>query len=161
MTARALRMIADAEPASRYLHPGEVAVSATPLSLSTVLGSCVGVCLFDAERGVGGMNHFLLPDSAGHARPNARFGDVALEQLLADVLAAGARRHGLAARVYGGACVLLAFAGSNHLGERNVQAALEFLDAQGIPVLGCDTGGRRGRRLLFHTHTGAARAQRI
>ena len=161
MTARALRMVAGAEPATRYLHPGEVAVSAGPLAISTVLGSCVGVCLCDAERGIGGMNHFLLPDSAGHARPNARFGDVALEQLLAELLAAGARGHGLAARVYGGACVLSAFAGSNHLGERNVQAALDFLDARGIPVLTCDTGGRRGRRLVFHTHTGAAQAQRI
>src|SRR6185503_2046462 len=134
----------------------EVVVSARPLALATVLGSCVGVCLFDDARGVGGMNHFLLPDSAGHARPGARFGDAAMYQLLADVLAAGASRDGLAARVYGGACVLAAFAGARHLGERNVEVALDFLDARAIPVLECDTGGRRGRRILFHTHTGAA-----
>jgi len=161
MSTRALRARA-AEPATRYLHPGELAASATPLALSTVLGSCVGVCLFDAGRGVGGMNHFLLPDSAGHARPGARFGDRAMARLLAEVLAAGAGRGGLSARVFGGACVLSAFcAGSSHLGERNVQAALGFLEAHGIPVLECDTGGRRGRRLLFHTHTGAVQARRI
>ena len=161
MSARALRARAE-EPATRYLHPGEVATSAQPLALSTVLGSCVGVCLFDAERGVGGMNHFLLPDSAGHARGSARFGDLAMAQLLAEVLAAGGRREWLAARVYGGACVLSAFcAGSRHLGERNVEVALDFLDARAIPVLECDTGGRRGRRLVFHTHTGAAQARRI
>jgi chemotaxis protein CheD len=122
----------------------------------------VGVCLFDAGRGVGGMNHFLLPDSAGHARPGPRFGDVAMAQLLGEVLGAGASRERLEARVFGGACVLSAFcAGSRHLGERNVEVALAFLDARGIPVLECDTGGRRGRRLLFHTHTGAAQARRI
>ena len=161
MSPRALRIPA-AEPASRYLHPGEVAAAAGPTALATVLGSCVGVCLFDAGRGVGGMNHFLLPDSAGHARPSARFGDMAMHQLLAEVLAAGASRGGLAARVFGGACVLSAFcAGTRHLGERNVEVALDFLDARAIPVLECDTGGRRGRRVLFHTHTGAAQARRI
>jgi chemotaxis protein CheD len=145
-----------------YLHPGEVAASARPLVLSTILGSCVGVCLFDAERGVGGMNHFLLPDSAGQARPTARFGDVAMQRLLAAVLEAGARQAGLAARVYGGACVLAAFCASgNHLGERNVEAALHFLEARGIPVLERDTGGRRGRRLVFHTQDGAVQARRI
>ena len=161
MSSRALR-IPHAVPAARYLHPGEVVVSAEPMALSTVLGSCVGVCLVDAGRGVGGMNHFLLPDSAGHARPGPRFGDVAMAQLLAEVLAAGASRERLAARVFGGACVLSAFcAGSRHLGERNAEVALDFLDARAIPVLECDTGGRRGRRLLFHTHTGAAQARRI
>ncbi len=151
------------EPAATlYLHPGALAVSARPLAVSTILGWCVGVCLFDAGRGVGGMNHFLLPESAGSARPTARFGDVAMERLLDEVLHAGARRSGLAARVYGGACVLSAFrTGGDHLGDRNVAAALRFLQDERIPVLERDTGGRRGRRLVFHTHDGAVQAREI
>jgi chemotaxis protein CheD len=154
---------AQAVPAATlYLHPGALAASARPLAVSTILGSCVGVCLFDAARGVGGMNHFLLPDSAGNARPTARFGDIAMEQLLAEVLQAGARRAGLAARVYGGACVLAAFRGQgDHLGDRNVWAALRFLEDERIPVLERDTGGRDGRRLVFHTWDGTVQAQRI
>ena len=162
MSPRAATLAAAAPPQTVYLHPGEVVASARPAVLSTILGSCVAVCLFDAKHGVGGMNHFLLPDSAGQARPSARFGDVAMERLLAAVLEAGARRSGLAAHVYGGGCVLAAFcAGGSHLGERNVQAALRFLDDARIPVLQRDTGGRRGRRLHFHTHGGAAQARRI
>ena len=154
---------AQAAPAATlYLHPGALAASARPLAVSTILGSCVGVCLFDAQRGVGGMNHFLLPESAGNARPTARFGDVAMEQLLAEVLQAGARRAGLAARVYGGACVLAAFRGpGDHLGDRNVSAALRFLEDERIPVLQQDTGGRHGRRIVFHTWDGAVEARRI
>ncbi|HEU4559301.1 MAG TPA: hypothetical protein VFS20_15700, partial [Longimicrobium sp.] len=67
-----------------------------------------------------------------------------------------------AARVYGGACVLPAFcATGSHLGERNVEAALRFLTEREIPVLERDTGGRRGRRLVFHTHSGAVQAREI
>jgi chemotaxis protein CheD len=156
--------LAEPEPAraSRYLHPGELSASATPLTLSTILGSCVGVCLFDPTRAVGGMYHFLLSESAGQARPSPRFGDVAMQQLLDAVLAEGARRGALVARVYGGACVLAAFcAGGSHLGERNLQAALGFLEDAGIPVLACDSGGRRGRQLQFHTDSGAVRVRRI
>jgi chemotaxis protein CheD len=155
--------VAQAAPAATlYLHPGALTVSARPLAVSTILGSCVGVCLFDAGRGVGGMNHFLLPDSAGNARPTARFGDIAMAQLLAEVLQAGARRAGLAARVYGGACVLAAFRGpGDHLGDRNVVTALRYLEDERIPVLERETGGRRGRRIVFHTWDGAAEARRI
>jgi chemotaxis protein CheD len=145
-----------------YLHPGQLAVAAHPQTLSTILGSCVGVCLFDPERGVGGMNHFLLPSSQGQPAPSPRYGDVAMQQLLAQVLQAGGRPRFLAARVFGGACVLQAFSASNgHLGERNVATALDFLAEAGIPVVQCTTGGRRGRKLTFHTHSGAACAREI
>ncbi|HEU0014305.1 MAG TPA: chemotaxis protein CheD [Longimicrobium sp.] len=162
MSASAAAQPAGAPAATLYLHPGALAASARPLAVSTILGSCVGVCLFDAERGVGGMNHFLLPGSAGSARPTPRFGDVAMERLLAEVLQAGARRRRLAARVYGGACVLAAFRGpGDHLGDRNVSTALRFLEDERIPVLALDTGGRCGRRVVFHTWDGAAEARRI
>jgi chemotaxis protein CheD len=165
LARRASPAVGDGDGIARggvYLHPGEVVASATPLALTTILGSCVGVCLFDEGRGAGGMNHFLLPGSAGHARPTPRFGDVAMERLLEAVLEAGARRARLSARVYGGACVLAAFcAAGSHLGERNLEAALAFLDHAGIPVLARDTGGRRGRRLVFHTDSGAAQVRRI
>jgi chemotaxis protein CheD len=146
--------------AATYLHPGDLAVSGQPMAITTILGSCVGVCLFDARAGVGGMNHYLLPDSLG-SRPSPRFGDVAMPQLLGQVLRAGGRRERLRAGVYGGACVLDAFLGGDHLGERNVEAALRFLADEGIPVLARHSGGRRGRRVVFHTDDGATLMREI
>ncbi|HEU0298053.1 MAG TPA: chemotaxis protein CheD [Longimicrobium sp.] len=142
--------------ATARLYPGDLVVSAGPVTVTATLGSCVSVCLFDAAAGVGGMNHFLLPDAYG-ARPSARFARPAMERLLAEVLGAGARHERLRARVYGGACVLDAFSPSgSHLGERNVRAALAFLEREGIPVVARDTGGRRERRVTFRTGDGAA-----
>ena len=65
------------EPRGVYLHPGQLVVSAAPCSVSTILGSCVAVCVWDEETGIGGMNHFLLPNFAGRGLSSARFGNVA------------------------------------------------------------------------------------
>jgi chemotaxis protein CheD len=163
MTAGAtLLSLADAgtlrERASVYLHPGQVVVAAHPIAVTTILGSCVSVCLYDERRGVGGVNHFLLPHWVGTGAQNARFGCAAMRQLLAEVRALGGRTADLRAKVFGGACVLDAFgrADGEHLGTRNVRVALEALQTAGVPMLATDTGGRRGRRLLFTTDDGAA-----
>jgi chemotaxis protein CheD len=165
MSALALR---DAGPSpegvrgTAYLHPGDLLASGEPMALTTILGSCVGVCLFDAESRTGGMNHFLLPDSLG-ARPTTRFGDLAMPRLLTDVLEAGGRRGRLQARVFGGACVLDAFraTAASHLGERNAEVALRFLEQHGIPVVSRDIGGKRGRKLVFHTDDGTVSLREI
>ena len=141
-----------------YLHPGHVVVRDTPAAVTTILGSCVTVLLYDERRCVGGVNHFLLPHWAGTGVENARFGAAAMRQLISGVRALGGRTPDLRAKVFGGACVLEAFgrADGEHLGTRNVRVALEALRAEGIPVLAEDTGGRRGRRLLLTTDDGAA-----
>lgn len=141
-----------------YLHPGQVVVRDTPAAVTTILGSCVTVLLYDERRGVGGVNHFLLPHWAGTGVENARFGAAAMRQLIGGVRALGGRAPDLRAKVFGGACVLEAFgrADGEHLGTRNVRVAMEALRAEGIPVLAEDTGGRRGRRLLLTTDDGAA-----
>lgn len=147
---------ADLPPGRRalYLHPGALAVAAEPSAVTTILGSCVSVCLFDPVLRVGGANHYLLPDH-GAAAPSTRFAGEALRELLARVLALGADRRRLQAKVFGGACVVEAFRRSaGHLGTRNVEAALRFLETERIPVMAEDTGGERGRKLLFHTDDG-------
>lgn len=144
--------------ATAYLHPGQMVFCDQPTAVSTILGSCVSVCLYDERRGVAGVNHFLLPYWTGGAQAPGRFGAQAMHQLMAGVLARGGRTPDLRAKVFGGACVLDAFdhPGGGHLGTRNVQVALEALQAERIPVLASDTGGRRGRKLLFTTDDGAA-----
>ncbi len=139
---------------SVYLHPGQVHASADPSSVVTVLGSCVAVCLFDLQSGVGGMNHFLLPHATIRDQ-TPRFGGIAMARLLEQVLELGASRGRLRAKIFGGACIIDAFK-SRSLGTENVEVAVKALREAGVPVLERDVGGRHGRKVVFHTDTGAA-----
>lgn len=144
---------------SVYLHAGQVHASAEPSSVVTVLGSCVAVCLWDTRAGVGGVNHFLLPHPTLREQ-SARFGAVAMPQLLEQVLRLGARRAQLEAKVFGGACLMDAMKGRN-LGAENVELALRALQEAGVPVRERDVGGRNGRKLVFHTDVGAAWVRKL
>jgi chemotaxis protein CheD len=140
-----------------YLHAGHMVISREPCRVTTVLGSCVAVGLWDPTSGVGGVNHFLLPQ--GNDPESPRFGNVAVRTLIREVVAAGGRRRMLQAKLFGGACVLRAFkgaAGGTHLGQKNVEIARQILIDEGIPVTAQDVEGDRGRKLIFQTHDGAA-----
>lgn len=135
-----------------YLAPGRLFASAEEVRVTTILGSCVSVCLWDAQARAGGINHFLLPDGVP-ASP--RFGSSATNLLVASVLEKGARREALQARVVGGACVIDAMrSSSQNLGARNVQVARERLAAERIPIVTEDVGGDVGRKLVFDVQSG-------
>ena len=136
-----------------YLAPGRLYASAEAAQVTTILGSCVAVCVWDPRQRVGGINHFLLPEGVP-ASP--RFGASAIPLLIAEVLALGARRARLRAKVFGGACVLEAFRNSHPLGLRNLEVARERLTAEQVPVVGEDVGGDHGRKLVFDVQTGSA-----
>jgi chemotaxis protein CheD len=137
-----------------YLAPGLLYASAEAAQVTTILGSCVAVCLWDPEERVGGMNHFLLPEGAPHS---PRFGRSAVPLLIERLLELGARRSRLKAKLFGGACVLEAFrAGAQTLGVRNVEVARDRLRSEEIPVVGEDVGGDLGRKLVFDVQTGSA-----
>ena len=145
-----------------YLQPGQLYASAQASAVTTVLGSCVAICLFDPVAEVGGMNHYLLPFFAGAGKGTPRFGNVAMAQLLERLLASGAVRGRLQAKVFGGACVLEAFqARQGHLGEKNASVAFRLLEEHAIPVVSSDVGGRSGRKLIFHSDTGSAWVARL
>ena len=145
-------MAAEEAPVSVYLHPGQIHTGAHAALVSTILGSCVAVCLWDPVARIGGMNHFLLPSGKG-----PRYGNDAMRQLLDDMTSHGAFVARMVAKVFGGASVIAGFTGSRQaIGTQNVDAAMRFLAAHSIPVRGEQTGGRRGRKLLFHTGTGQA-----
>jgi chemotaxis protein CheD len=145
----------------RYVQPGQVAIATEPQSFVTIVGSCVSVCVFDSEGGVGGLNHFLLPRHLGDP-DSARYGPGAMRRLLDGVAAVGAARARLAAKVFGGACVLAqGLGGARHLGRENVAVAMETLAEAGIPVVGEDLGGTRGRKLVFHADTGVTWVRKL
>ena len=141
------------EGATSYLHPGRFTVSAEPTLVTTILGSCVSLCLWDGASGIGGINHFLLPESLSATR-SPRFARPACEDLLERLLALGARRTSLRGKLFGGAALSGGAAGS--IGSRNVDAARQFVVEAAIPLVAEDVGGGRGRKLLFETASGAA-----
>jgi chemotaxis protein CheD len=143
----------------RYIHAGQVAAAPRPTAITTILGSCVAVCLFDPEAGVGGMNHFLLPHHVELER-SPRFGSVAVPQLIAEVTKAGARRAALQAKLFGGASLIGAHR-HRSLGAENAALAVRLLEEAGVPIVLQDVGGARGRKLIFHTDDGSAWVRRL
>jgi chemotaxis protein CheD len=151
--------VATAEAAvvpTRYLPPGQLVASAEPLVVTTILGSCVSLCLWDASSGVGGINHYLLPTGVGAESQLERYGDYANERLLRQMLGLGARLSRIRAKIFGGACVLVAFRKGSDFAQRNIGAAMEFVRERGIALMAEDVGGNRGRKLRFHTNDGTA-----
>jgi chemotaxis protein CheD len=140
-----------------YLFPGQIFISAESTLVSTILGSCVAVCLWDREQSIGGMNHFLLPLNPLGRSSDVRYGDTAMVRLIETMVERGASVQRLVAKIVGGACVIARLAGSRQsIGDQNVLVAREFLAKVGVPVAGEQTGGRRGRKLFFHTGNGSA-----
>ena len=142
---------------SYYLHPGQLFLSTEAYAVTTILGSCVSVCLWDPITRIGGINHFLLPRDLTGTQAIGRFGNLAVRRLIDELIAAGVSLYDLQAKLFGGACVLEAFRHrKNHLGSHNIQIAREALAAASIPVVGADVGGCKGRKLIFYTDNGSA-----
>lgn len=138
--------------------PGEFFVAAEDVVLTTVLGSCVSACLWDARLGVGGMNHFLLPGEAGSTDPmseSGRYGVFAMEQLINELLKRGARKATLEAKVFGGGHVMKNFT-TITVGARNADFVLQFLRTEGIRVASKDLLDVHPRRVAFFPATGRA-----
>ena len=138
---------------------GDYSVSSDPaVVMSTVLGSCIAVCLYDPFARIGGMNHFLLA-SAGEAKSDdLKYGVNAMELLINRVLRAGGDRTKLQAKVFGGARMTQH---ARDIGRTNAEFALEFLDREGIPCVSQSIGGDLARRVQFTPATGAARQLQI
>lgn len=122
------------------------------------LGSCIGLTLYDPVTKIGGMVHYMLPDST-QMRNNsniAKFADTGIDELLRRVLAAGANRGRLVAKIAGGARMFEVSGMSNvgNIGERNAIAAKEKLKALNIRLIAEDTGLNYGRTVELHCETG-------
>ena len=101
------------------------------------------------------MTHFLLPNWDGDRVSSPRYGDVAVPELLKKVAELGAQKSRLRAKIFGGAAIFQALDHEKeHLGHKNARFATDLLLQLQIPLVGKETGGRRGRRITFWTHTG-------
>ena len=137
--------------------PGEYFVHDQDILVTTTLGSCIAACLWDRERHIGGMNHFMLPDGVGDS---GRYGSYAMELLINELLQRGATRQMLEAKVFGGGAVI---AGMNsiNVGERNTQFVIEYLRTERIPIVSRDVMEIYPRKVMFLPASGKAMVKRL
>ncbi len=138
--------------------PGEYFVSNEEVLITTVLGSCISACIWDARARAGGMNHFMLPDGDGDG--GGRYGSYAMELLINQMLKIGARRETMQAKVFGGAQVMAGFTTMN-VGERNTRFVLDYLATERIPVVSQDVLDIHPRKVCFFPVNGKALVKRL
>ncbi|HYD79769.1 MAG TPA: chemoreceptor glutamine deamidase CheD [Paucimonas sp.] len=143
--------------------PGEYYFTGKDMLIVTVLGSCVAACIRDRVSGIGGMNHFMLPDSGDGDSPisaSMRYGTYAMEVLINDLLKAGAKRENLEAKVFGGGNVLRGFIAIN-VGERNAQFVRDYLKAENIRITAEDLNDVHPRKVYFFPRTGKVLVKKL
>jgi len=142
--------------------PGEYFVSNQGMLLVTVLGSCVAACIRDTESGIGGMNHFMLPDDGGRETigSSARYGTYAMEVLINHLLKLGAKRQRLEAKVFGGGAVLASLSSSN-VGARNAEFVLNYLKTEKIPVVAKDLLDSYPRKVYYFPASGRVLVKKL
>jgi chemotaxis protein CheD len=143
--------------------PGEFYVSTQHELVTTVLGSCVAACIHDARRGIGGMNHFMLPEPRGERDSwssttgrAARYGSDAMEQLINAILVAGGQRADLQVKIFGGGRVL---AQLTDIGQRNIDFVQRYIAAEKLNLCASDLGDVYPRQVQFFPNSGRARVR--
>jgi chemotaxis protein CheD len=142
--------------------PGEYFVTAANVLMVTVLGSCVSACIRDSEKGIGGMNHFMLADTgeASAISSSARYGTYAMEILINHLLKLGARKSHLVAKVFGGGRVMESLV-SSQVGERNARFVREFLQTEGIQMAAADLLDVYPRKVYFFPDSGRVLVKKL
>jgi len=137
----------------QYLYPSEIFVSDSPHKITTILGTCVSICLWDTRLKIGGINHYMLPLWNGDGLASPKYGNIATEKLLDKLQAMGSLKKDLIAKVFGGKNIHVEV-DAFKIGQRNIDYAINILEELDIPIKGRSLGGEKARKLMFHTNTG-------
>ena len=140
--------------------PGEFFVYGEDILIMTTLGSCIAACLWDRDRRVGGMNHFMLPEGASGGSDGGRYGSYAMELLINEMIKRGANRSSMEAKVFGGGAVVSGM-NSINVGEANTRFVLEYLHTERITVVSKDVLDIYARKVCFLPHSGKAMVKRL
>jgi chemotaxis protein CheD len=152
---------------SSKILPGEFYVTTRGEMIVTVLGSCISACVRDVKLGIGGMNHFMLPEQTEYSTDQwgsdgntsaTRYGNWAMEYLLNTLYKLGATKKNLEVKLFGGGQVL---ASMTDIGQRNILFAYEFLRKEGLEIVAADVGDIYSRKILYFPDTGAVKVRRI
>jgi len=146
-----------------FIKIGEYYVTQAPIFIGTVLGSCVGVCLFEKQERIGGLNHILLPGNPDfeHYNDSARYGINAMELLINGIMKMGGKRQNIIAKAFGGACVTSSFSYENGPGQKNIEFVRRFLKDEKIKLVSYDFGGYDIRKIFLNSNTGDVFLKRL
>ena len=154
-----MRQLRDPNTKTHYLFPGTIFVHKDQHLVTTVLGSCVSVCIWHPKAQVGGINHYLLPLWNGEGLPTPKYGNIAIARLIEKVRRIAGDGE-LIAKVFGGASMWSRTEGALAVGERNVELAFKQLEEEKIKVVSQDVWGEMGRKVIFDTKTGSVLLRR-
>ena len=133
------------------IHNGEYYVTRDPkLVIYTLLGSCIAVCLYDQASGIGGMNHFMLPEGIqGQFVSYGNYGLNSLETMMNHLISEGAVYQNMKAKIFGGSNMVDFHNHGNDVAHSNIQFTLKYLESKRIPIMAKELGGRFGRRIYY------------
>ncbi len=152
-------------PAAKIL-PGEYYVTRSNEIITTVLGSCVSACMHDVVAGVGGMNHFMLPVSNGQGWSGSsdlvstanRYGNLAMEHMINEILKNGGRKRNIEVKIFGGGSIISSM---THIGEMNIKFVRVYLENEGLRLAGEDVGGIYPRKVVYFPATGRVMVKKL
>jgi chemotaxis protein CheD len=146
-----------------FLKPGEICISREPAVVSTILGSCIAITMFNERLKIGGICHALLPEKRSPGSDDeSRYVDSSITYMLKQLEAMGIKRHEVEIKLLGGADVLDIMDETRpSVGRQNIEKALEMMSTERLTLAFSDVGGKRGRNIRFYTHTGAVLLKRI
>ena len=139
---------------STFIHVGQIHIDSGSSAISTVLGSCVAVCIYDSKLGIGGMNHYLLPFWNGHGLQTPKFGNISIPRLIESMQERGSRIEAMEAKIFGGASMNISASENMMIGQKNIIVAKEILKEYKIPIVAEDVGGQNGRKIQFDLQRG-------
>lgn len=148
--------------------PGEYFVTDKDEIITTVLGSCVSACVRDKIFGIGGMNHFMLPESTGNMSTHVknggswteatRYGGFAMEMMINDILKHGGRKENLEIKIFGGGQIIQ---NMTDVGKRNILFAEQYIKTEGLTLISSDTGDIFPRKVVYHPNSGKVKVKRL
>ena len=134
---------------------GELYVTDEPTVIYTLLGSCVAVCIYDKKKQIGGMNHIFLPGN-NKSDSSTRYGENAMKYLIKNICKLGGERDNFVAKAFGGAHVIPVISKDIGIGPKIVDFVINYLKNEKIDIIAHDFGGKKTRKVYFHTDTGMA-----
>lgn len=149
------------QPNTHFLYPAALFANRESFKVSTILGSCVAVCLYDPTTQMGGINHFMLPFWNGQGLASPKYGNIAIERLVEKMISMGCKKSNLKAKVFGGGEVIDTNISQFQIGQRNIKLAMDMLEELRIPVVAKSVGGKLGRKIEYCTGTGEVKQRYI
>ena len=144
-----------------FLMSGSIFVHNEAYFVTTVLGSCVSVCLWDPAKRIGAINHYMLPLWNGEGIASLKYGSIAIPAMIEKMIELGSLKKNLQAKIFGGSAVFGKPSAVMNIGEGNIIIAQSELKKEQIPIISRDVGGKIGRKIVYDLFTGTVLVKKL